>query len=223
MEAKPRFSKPLEIFTLFTEGFLAAVRKGLESFHQTHLAMFESFKDKYQAVGAACETWNLTPHEAHFKSDSSATGDSLEQLLAAQQNCAPLMTALASFCLHSGSTKLRDVIGEAKGTYKAALTLTKEAMRIAGLIFVAGLLVKDGATPEDAKATMDVANKSYGLTRDKLPQKMQKLVGDLLKTEGTGKEGEAPKRKKPPAKDGDAAKEPKKKREKVEKKDKKEK
>ena len=186
-----RFQPLKDQFQAFACAFVQSVDGCLSTLNQAHLSVFQEFQEKYGPVAAACEKWQVASSSEAFGSGYQATAASLEQVVAAQANVKPSMAALATFCSHgsgSDSSQFQEVLGKAKETHKNGMLLMKEAKRIGAIVVVAGVILKDNAAPEDAKATLDFAIKEFDLVKEALPAKMLKLVTDLIKATGISDE-----------------------------------
>lgn len=182
-----RFQPLKDQFQAFACAFVQSIDSCLSTLNEAHLSVFEQFQEKYGPVATSCEKWQVAGSSEAFGPGYQATAASLEQVVAAQANVKPSMAALATFCSHgsgSESREFQEVLGKAKEIYKNGVLLMKEASRIGALVVVAGVILKDSATPEDAKATLDFAVKEFGLVKEALPAKMLKLVTDLIKAKG---------------------------------------
>ena len=123
----------------------------------------------------------MTTFTAFFEEDYGTTGSDLQQLGAAKDNISSPMKSLAKLCSHGGSESLKPVIAQAKDTYKNAKQVVEETCKIAANILVAAVILKKGGSADDVKETMTVMTQHYEVPKEKLPAKLQKLLGDILK------------------------------------------
>eukprot|EP00438_Fugacium_kawagutii_P019101 Skav234729 [mRNA] locus=scaffold634:746002:746778:- [translate_table: standard] len=170
----------------FLETYMTALAESLRSFEEGQVVIFKDFSDRFGEVAAACERWQIgTTHAHHFEANAKETGEAMEQLIAAKDNSASAMKALASVCSHTTSDKnLKDIINNGKAAYKTAAALIQDCDKMAGLVLLAGIILKDSPSPADVKTTMEMASRSFGLSLQKLPVKMQKLLSEIAKQHG---------------------------------------
>lgn len=187
-DVDPMFKALKSQFTEFVALYLTAAQKGLSDFQETHFPTFQKFNAQYEPVATAAEKWQMGPVAWAFTDQHDQTKESLEQVIAAKQNVECILTALKTFCGHSAGFKdLTDVISIAKEVYKNLVCLVNDSNRIAAILMI-GCALYTGCSPQDAKATYDMAHSSFGVTKESLPAKMQKLLADLMKTDGDSKE-----------------------------------
>lgn len=180
-----RFKQLGEDFAAFIQGFVDAVASAVKSFKEGQLVIFETFLEKFGPVATACEKWQIGGFSTHFESEADATGDSLEQIMAAKANCASAMKSLGVLCGYvTASDKLKETIGNAKGIFKNATKLVQDCDYIGGIVLLAGIIFKESSSAEDIKTTVDTALRTFGVGKDKIPAKMQKMLTDLAKTKG---------------------------------------
>ena len=169
--------------------YVQGTKSCIESFKAGQLVIFDEFLAKYGPVSEACEKWQLANVANHFQDDHRATGDALQQLMAAKANCGASLKTLATLCAHSsGSKHLAEVILEGKASYKEASQLIQKCDSVAGIVLLAGILMQDNPTKENLKATVEMASTTFGMSKDKIPAKMQKLLGELSKAKGLEEE-----------------------------------
>ena len=177
----PLFKDLKATFENFVALFLKSAETALSDFEETHFPVIHGFIGNYTAVAQAAEKWQMTPVASVFTDKHDETKEALEQLMAAKENLGGVMGSLETFCAHISSGKaLVDLVAKAKGMYKAGVGFIKEADRIGGILLVGAVLYNNGSA-EDAKATLDMANKTFGTRKDTLPLKVQKMLGDSLK------------------------------------------
>lgn len=183
-------------FKSFMTTYVQSLSDAVKMFDQAHLQQSRDFIAEFTPVAQACDKWQMSPVAAFFGENSDKTKESLDQVIAAKENMTGPMAALTSFCSHKTSNKdIAPVLGSCKDAHTESLTLSKQVDHIAGLVVVAALLLRGDPPPSsaDAKATQDMVAKTFGLTV--YPAKMQKLMGDLLKTKDAPEKSEKQKEK----------------------------
>lgn len=186
-----RFKNLREDFAAFIQGFVDAVASAVQSFKDGQLVIFETFHAKFEPVAAACEKWQIGGFSVHFEAEHDATGDSLDQIIAAKANCSSAMKSLGVLCGYvTASEKLKEAIADAKGTFKHASKLVQDCDRISGIVLLAGIIFNEASTAADIKTILDTVLKTFGMGKDKIPSKMYKMLTDLAKSKGVEMEKE---------------------------------
>eukprot|EP00438_Fugacium_kawagutii_P002428 Skav218193 [mRNA] locus=scaffold6534:4354:5373:+ [translate_table: standard] len=181
----PLFEQVCQDFKNFRIAFVNGVKLGLATFDATHLSILRNFAEKYSEVSSAAEKWQMAPVAFHFGDKYDETKEAIDQVIAAKGNMALPMSSLASLCSHGSMCKdLKAVIQDCVNMHKEGVSLTTKADMLGASMLVAALLLNGKSNSADAKATVEVMQKTFSMSRDKLPLKMQKLLTDLLKSDG---------------------------------------
>lgn len=178
------------LFLEFVEVYIKTMDSALKELQETHFPTFQKFNDRFAPVTPCAEKWQMTSVAYVFNEQNDQTKESLEQLIAARENIKPAMAALKTLCGHVTSCKgLETVITEAKGVYKHGVGLTEESYQLGGILLIGAVLYNTQSTPADAKETLEMATQSFGIAKEKLPAKMQKLLSDVLRAGDNGGSG----------------------------------
>lgn len=182
------FQSLVESFTEFRGAFLDSVKVAVKSFEDAHLAIFQQFLDKYECVLPAAEKWQMQPVASFFNENQDETREALDQIIAAKSNAAGPMKALSQFCSHSTSCKdFKELIQQCGQLHKRSVDLASKANLTGSVLLAAALLLNTSSSPEDGKATQETMRKGFGITKEQLPSKLQKMFGDLVKSTAEAK------------------------------------
>ena len=123
-----------------------------------------------------------------FNENQDETREALDQIIAAKSNAAGPMKALSQFCSHSTSCKdFKELIQQCGQLHKRSVDLASKANLTGSVLLAAALLLNTSSSPKDGKATQETMRKGFGITKEQLPNKLQKMFGDLVKSTAKAK------------------------------------
>lgn len=193
VQKDPLFAKTAEDMQKYISSYLTALPKAVKLFEDSHVSIFSGFIAEYSEVAEAAKEWQMASVASTFQDNYQTTKEAVEQVIAAKTNIAGSLKALSTLCSHgTGNDALKQVLQDCKGSYDRGVEAETKAREIGGIILVSALLLSPNPTSQDAKATWETTQQTFGLKKEQLPSKMLKLLTDLIQTKNKDTEDAKP-------------------------------
>ena len=172
---------------LFVDTFLEVTQKAFQQLGPSYLDDLTQFESKYGKMVECAETWQMEP-VMHLLEQADDTllcvGSELDTFTSSAENVEVLCESLKSFTSHGTTNdKLLALQEDVRKFHQNAQGMIKTGKKTAATSVMASLMVATAEYTPDAKHVQEglkLCHERFGTTKDILPQKLQKLVNDLI-------------------------------------------